>query len=203
MEHRGHLVDGRVGRPGLAKCAGSWCGRRLPRGAAGVAHKPERDLEPSSAQQVLLSQALSLTICFHNGGRYDFHFLLRAFAKLKHVNPKTSDVRKSGSSRVGYRPGKIRKFGVKELAARVQESRLQGLVDSLPGDVVARLRKFKVSILQKSGETNLVMRFGALRFINTMNFCKAGLGGLIESHRRSALKTVSLGGRSEVRALSR
>ena len=63
-----------------------------------------------------------VTICFHNGGRYDFHFLLRAFAKLKHVNPKTSDDRKSGSSRVGYRPGKIRKFGVKELAARVQES---------------------------------------------------------------------------------
>ena len=36
------------------------------------------------------------------------------------------------------------------------------------------------------------MRFGVLRFIDTMNFCKAGLGGLIESYRRSALKTVPL-----------
>ena len=104
---------------------------------------------------------------------------------------------------MGYRPGKIRKFGVKELAARVQGVRLQGLVDSLPGDVVKRLRKFKVSILQKSGETNLVMRFGVLRFIDTMNFCKAGLGGLIESHRRAALKTAPLGDRSEVSALER
>ena len=144
-----------------------------------------------------------VTICFHNGGRYDFHFLLRAFAKLRHVTPKTSNDRESGSSRVGCRSGKIRKFGIKELAARVQGVRLQGLVDSLSGDVVKRLRKFKVSILQKSGETNLVMRFGVLRFIDTMNFCKAGLGGLIESHRRSALKTVSLGGRSEVLALER
>ena len=102
-----------------------------------------------------------VTICFHNGGRYDFHFLLRAFAKLKHVNPKTSNDRKSGSSRVGYHPGKIRKFGVKELAARVQESCLQGLVDSLPGDVVARLRKFKVSILQMAKTKARARRAGS------------------------------------------
>jgi len=74
----------------------------------------------------------------------------------------------------GHRSGKIRKFGVKELAA---------------------------SILQKSGETNLVMKFGVLRFIDTMNFCKAGLGGLIESHRRSALKP--LRDMSEVSILQR
>ena len=63
------------------------------------------------------------------------------------------------------------------------------------------LRKCKLSILQKSGETNLTMDLGVLRFIDTMSFCKAGLGKLIESHRRAVLKPDVLRGRSEVSSL--
>ena len=61
----------------------------------------------------------------------------------------------------------------------------------------------KVSILQRSGETNLTLDIGRLRFIDTMNFCKAGLGKLIESHKSSALKAVNLRGQSQASGLER
>ncbi|CAE7527673.1 unnamed protein product, partial [Symbiodinium pilosum] len=53
-----------------------------------------------------------ITICFHNGGRYDFHFVLRALAKFKY-HAKLEQNRRAVA-------GKIRKFGVKELARRVK-----------------------------------------------------------------------------------
>ncbi|CAE7676989.1 unnamed protein product, partial [Symbiodinium sp. CCMP2592] len=76
------------------------------------------------------------------------------------------------------RSGKIRTFKPKELARRVK------LVRQLPG--TDELLKGKVSILQKSGETNLTLDIGRLRFVDTINFCPSGLGKLIDSHRKSS-----------------
>ena len=133
---------------------------------------------------------------------YDFHFSLRAIAKLKHAAVRSGKSCQNPSrSQTGRR--KLRTFGVKELSRRVQKIKLQNLVDSLPGAGIDVLRGSKVSILQWSGETNLTVDMGCLMFIDTMNFCKAGLGKLIESHKRSALIAVNLRGQSEACGLER
>ena len=83
-----------------------------------------------------------LTICYHNGGHYDFHFLLRGFAKLKHAALTAASARpekeKPSSSLAGRR--KLSTFGVKELSRRVQKVKLQTLVEALPKAVVDTLR---------------------------------------------------------------
>eukprot|EP00439_Symbiodinium_sp_Y106_P029912 s7270_g3.t1 len=133
---------------------------------------------------------------------YDFHFSLRAIAKLKHAAVRSGKSCQNPSrSQTGRR--KLRTFGVKELSRRVQKIKLQNLVDSLPGAGIDVLRGSKVSILQWSGETNLTVDMGCLMFIDAMNFCKAGLGKLIESHKRSALIAVNLRGQSEACGLER
>ncbi|CAE7610196.1 unnamed protein product, partial [Symbiodinium necroappetens] len=146
-----------------------------------------------------------LTVCYHNGGHYDFHFLLRGFAKLKHAALTAASAApekdKPSSSVAGRR--KLRTFGVKELSRRVQKVKLRSLVNSLPKAEIDVLRDCKVSILQRSGESILTLDIGRLRFIDTMNFCKAGLGKLIESHKRSALKAVNLRGESPASGLER
>ena len=95
-----------------------------------------------------------LTICYHNGGHYDFHFLLRGFAKLRHAALTAASARpekeKPSSSLADRR--KLRTFSVKELSRRVQKVKLQTLVEALPKAVVDTLRDCKVSILQRSGE---------------------------------------------------
>ncbi|CAE7271576.1 unnamed protein product, partial [Symbiodinium microadriaticum] len=107
----------------------------------------------------------------HGSGRYDFHFVLRAFAKFKAEARKALEV------------GNVEMFA------------------SLPPAAIKILLSAKISILQNSGETNLTMDIGALRFLDTMNFCKAGLGKLIDSHRKAALKPANLRGMSEVSGL--
>ncbi|CAE7779848.1 unnamed protein product, partial [Symbiodinium necroappetens] len=148
-----------------------------------------------------------VTICFHNGGHYDFHFVLRTFSKLTHaissdLKGREHDPGNSVKSQDCQKQRrKIRKFGVKELARKVEKVGLRCLLDSLPGDAVNALKNFKVTTLRKSGETNLVMNIGPLCFIDTMNFCKAGLGKLIESHRKAVLKPASLGNMTVVSGL--
>ena len=149
-----------------------------------------------------------VTVAFHNGGHYDFHFVIRALAKLKHDAQRAS-IAKTGQepqSSSGSNVGpplrrKIRKFGVKELAAKVNKVSLRCLIDSMPTSAIKSLRESSISILQKSGETNLTIDFGGLRFIDTMNFCRSGLGKLIESHRHAVLKPSVLGDRSVVSGL--
>ena len=115
-------------------------------------------------------QPTQIPICFHNGGHYDFHFVLRAIAKLKHYTPrivKDGDVVRSKRRRSRW-------FGIKELADRVKRVELKRLLSSMPDDVICKLQYSKMTILQKSGETNLTMSLGNLRFLDTMNFCGAG-----------------------------
>ncbi|CAE7512145.1 unnamed protein product [Symbiodinium sp. CCMP2592] len=77
----------------------------------------------------------------------------------------------------------IRKFSVKELATRVNRLREVEATKDLLAD--------KVSMLQKSGETYLTIKFGRLRFVDTINFCNSGLGKLIESQRKCALRAAN------------
>ena len=145
-----------------------------------------------------------ITICFHNGGRYDFHFVLRALAKFKY-HAKLEQNRRAVA-------GKIRKFGVKELARRVKlvqeraaafgSSKSKPLLACIPHDKLSReLLKSPIALLQKSAETNLTMKVGHLRFVDTINFCNSGLGALIDSQRRSAEKKALSSGASDIECL--
>ena len=57
----------------------------------------------------------SICICFHNGGRYDFHFVLRAFAKFKAEARKALEDVKPAAKSKGK---KLNKFSAQELSAR-------------------------------------------------------------------------------------
>ena len=115
----------------------------------------------------------NITICFHNGGRYDFHFVIRALAKIRYQSLKPA-------TNGNY--GKIRTFKPKELARRVALARQTPKIPR----VHKLLLHGEVSILQKAGETNLTMDLGYLRFVDTINFCPSGLRKLIDSHRASS-----------------
>ena len=135
-----------------------------------------------------------ITVCFHNGGRYDFHFVIRTFAKVMH---HVKLAQRAEPTR------KIRKFGIKELSERVRRVRELASKKLIPAndEITEALLQSSVSILQKSGESNLTMDIGRLRFVDTMNFCNSGLGKLMDSQRDSALKACQTSLMTEVECL--
>ena len=111
-----------------------------------------------------VQQPRHLTFVLHNGGGYDFHFLLRAAARLRNLREDQDDGDEDQEE--------------SETVSQVSEFELTSQ------DEGAAARRdwssMRLTVLQKSGEKSLQFQFGPLRFIDSSNTYKESLGSLID-----------------------
>ena len=115
-----------------------------------------------------------VVVYLHNGGAYDFHYLLRFLAHEKGYENHDE-----------YISGLLRQ----NVAGEVEEEE-SGVVEEPRGEEgwdawSCDLSKISLEALVKSGEKCLTIRFGPLCFVDSINVFPTGLGALIEDNRAS------------------
>ena len=111
-------------------------------------------------------QPTCATVVFHNGGAYDFKFLLRAIAWLRGSGPDDPSQEA---------------LDVDEVPEAEEDAAAQ---DVPPGPI--QWDKLQFSALVKSGEKLLQFKLGNLRFMDSVNFYKSSLGDLIDELAKTA-----------------
>ena len=106
-------------------------------------------------------------VFFHNGGGFDFHYLIRAIAHLRQEEPE------------------IKKEDSDDEAEGVTEEELERLIalDDCDEEPDYEWKKVKFSVLVKSGERYLQVRLGPLVFLDSCNIFPASLDALIADLR--------------------
>ena len=131
-----------------------------------------------------MAQCRSVPVVLHNGGAYDFRFLMSCISWLRKRSQAGDEARPL--------PLPTEESGDEDLyACDPEEDGGDGNDELPPADVAEAMsekpwHKLKFSVLFKTGEKTLSFRLGCLCFIDSTNFYKASLGSLIdELHKTS------------------
>ena len=120
-----------------------------------------------SACKVAIRRRKLIPVFFHNGGGYDFHFLVRAIAHLKQeqaVESESSDAEELSLDELEY-------------LADLQFEECQ------VSEQLVNWKELKFEVLVKSGERYLQMRLGPLLFLDSCNIFPTSLDALISDLR--------------------
>ena len=109
-----------------------------------------------------------IPVYFHNGGGFDFYFLIRCIAHLRQQEPEIKE-------------------NESDEAEGVNEEHLERLIALEDGDDEPdyEWEKLKFSVLVKSGERYLQVRLGPLVFLDSCNIFPASLDALIADLRNT------------------
>ena len=132
-------------------------------------------------------QPRMVSVVLHNGGSYDFRFLIRAVAELRRKSLKGEGCKELDEAM----EAKELESEDEELKSEFEEQGEQSSKEEesiAMEDVSTEVEKkswcrLPFSVLYKSGEKILSFRLGCLRFIDSMNFYKAPLSGLMDELR--------------------
>ena len=126
----------------------------------------------------------------HNGGNYDFKFLIRGIAALRRRSRAAEEDAEATDESVEQEEHETQEEEAFEEGPTGKDE--DDPDDELPAaDVEDALQgkpwhRLKFSVLYKSGEKLLSFRLGCLQFVDSMNFYKTSLSSLMEELRRSS-----------------
>ena len=147
----------------------------------------------------LIVQPRLVRVAMHNGGSYDFRYLIRAIAAMRRQSWEEARAARAEPTEEEEaffeepevettEEGEENFFEEPEGELQVDEDHSSDITSE---DVETAMQKKKwhelpFTVLYKGGEKLLSFRIGCLQFVDSMNFYKASLGNLIDELRKSS-----------------
>ncbi|CAJ1387432.1 unnamed protein product, partial [Effrenium voratum] len=129
-----------------------------------------------------MARRYKVPIFFHNGGVYDFHFLLKEISRLINRNssddPSEQPVEEMEEVEPDAGPAEDEVVDSYTEEEALEEQLQQKLA------IIGDYSRMKFSVLVKSGEKCLSFQLGPLQFLDSTNFVKESLDKTIETRKK-------------------